>query len=90
MAYEKWSADEKMRREAKRLYKIEVIFRAGPETKQIHLKNVMESEFQDYRKTFFSSGLGWRDPEVKGHGFVIPPFDIVSIEYWVQDSFIEP
>lgn len=90
MAYEQWTQEEKIRRSAKQLFKIEIIFRIGPETKTVHLTNYLPAEFMKMRENFMAAGFHYKDPEERGHGWVIPPFDIVSIEYWVQESFIEP
>jgi hypothetical protein len=85
----KWSPDEIARRSAKKLFRVEIIYFAGSETKRAQEINMLPEEFMKLRENLVQCGIAMPARDFPGHGFVILPQNVVSVEYWVQDSFID-
>lgn len=64
------------------LWKIEITFRHGVETKQHALINVSNAELKKFREDIFFNGMMY--PIDPGHWILISPFEIITIDVWKQ------
>jgi hypothetical protein len=53
------------------------------------LRNVTPNKLKEFRETFFTVGLAVHDPGDVKHWIIISPFNIVTIDVWLQDHFFK-
>ena len=75
---------------ATQLFSIEVIYTHGTETKREQYKNITGAKLKTFREDWFAGGVAVPDPkEPTKHWFIISPFNITSIDVWLQDHFFK-
>jgi len=75
---------------ASQFFSIEVYYTHGNEVKREIYKNITGSKLKEFRETFFSAGVAVPDPaDPAKHWTIISPFNITSIDVWLQDKFFK-
>lgn len=75
---------------AAQLFSIEVYYTHGTETKREVYRNITGAKLKQFREDFFSAGVAVPDPKDPArHWVIISPFNIVSIDVWLQDKFFK-
>lgn len=72
---------------SQRLFSIEICYKQQNELKRETLRNITGSKLKEFRETFFTVGLAVNDPNDVKHWIIVSPFNIVSIDVWLQDKF---
>jgi hypothetical protein len=73
---------------ATQLFSIEVYYTHGNESKREVYKNITGKKLLQFRQDFFSAGVAVPDSEDPAkHWTIISPFNITSIDVWLQDKF---
>lgn len=72
---------------AEPFYTIEVNYTHGQELKREVLRNVTGKKLKEFRETFFTVGYAVHDPNDVKHWIIISPFNILTIDVWLQEKF---
>lgn len=68
-----------------KLWRIEVLFKDGFETKRYEIRDRTGREVRNFREDIYQCGLAVAiDP---GHFRVYSPFDILTVDVWKQDRY---
>jgi len=70
---------------AGKLWRIEVMYKAGNETKRVCIQDRTGRELKDFRDNIFIAGLAV--PIDPGHFKVISPFDILEVDLYKQQKY---
>jgi hypothetical protein len=79
--------DQEKRKPGAILYTIEVLYKQGNKVQRWAINNQTPGEFMKFREAIFTAGFA--APVDPGHGYIIPPWDIVEITYEKQSKFFE-
>jgi hypothetical protein len=75
---------------AAQFFSIEVYYKHGNELKREQYRNITGAKLKEFRETFFTAGVAVMDPADPGrHWTIISPFNIVSIDVYLQDKFFK-
>ena len=75
---------------AAQFFSIEVYYNHGNENKREVYKNITGAKLKQFREDFFSAGVAVPDPaDPAKHWIIISPFNITSIDVWLQDKFFK-
>lgn len=70
---------------AGKLWRIEVLFKLGNETRRYETRDRTGKEVREFREVVYTAGLAI--PIDPGHFKVISPFDILEVDVWRQDRY---
>ena len=75
---------------ATQFFSIEVYYTHGNESKREVYRNITGAKLKQFREEFFLCGVAVPDPaDPAKHWIIISPFNITSIDVWLQDKFFK-